>query len=135
MFIIIFTNINNNISYKIAYTEKRAQYENSITPEQKQDVIDLKQKITENKERLAQKRKVRELGRPKRAASAFILYLIDEKEKIPIGAAEAYRDWQAKITKKWNGLNKEEKGKYLDLSKKNIETYKYYPFLMQKIKF
>lgn len=66
---------------------------------------------------------MRELGRPKRAASAFLLYLKDLKEKTPIGASESYKDWQIKCSQKWKELPAEQKEKYLALSKKNILNY------------
>lgn len=94
-----------------------------MTDEQKHDVKQLKRDLAANREKIEFRKKVRNLGKPKRAASAFLLYLNDQKANLP-RTSQTYREWQTMCANAWNALNDSEKAKYFEISKKNIAKYR-----------
>lgn len=109
---------------QIDYIKQRSSYESTLTDEQKHEVKQLKREIAANRERNEQRKKVRSLGKPKRAASAFLLYLNDVKANHPRTPPQTYREWQTQCADKWNALDDSEKAKYFDISTKNIAKYR-----------
>lgn len=95
-----------------------------MTDEQKQEVKQLKMEIAANRERNEQRKKVRNLGKPKRAASAFLLYLNDQKANLPRSESQTYREWQTMCANSWNALKDSDKAKYFDISTKNLAKYR-----------
>lgn len=95
-----------------------------MTEEQKHEVKQLKREMASNRERNELRKRVRSLGKPKRAASAFLLYLNDQKANLPRTSSQTYREWQTMCANKWNALNDLDKAKYFEISTKNIEKYR-----------
>lgn len=108
---------------QIDYMDKRATYDLKLTDEQKSEIKTMKQDIVQAREKRATKKKTRELGKPKKASSSFIHFLIDQKTATPRGK-ETYLEWQVKITNIWSKMTDAEKEKYVLLSKAESEKYR-----------
>lgn len=104
---------------------KRAQYDSTLTEAQKMDLKELKREVTEGRHRTAQRKKIRELGRPKRAASSFLLFMNDPKVQLPRDPKQTYREYQVVMAAKWATLSAEEKAKYVTKSQARIEEYRF----------
>ncbi len=108
---------------QILYVERLAKYDKQLTPEQKDEIKCYKQELSETREKRAFKKKVKDLEKPKRPASAFLRFLSEQREKLPRGEM-TYREWQIKATEKWNSLSDAQKSEYMNQSRLELETYK-----------
>lgn len=108
---------------QVLYIEKRAQYDSKLSDEQRRDLKHLKQEISDAKERRAVKKRIKELGKPKKPLSAFLRFLGKERKFTPQGT-ETFREWQQKVVDKWTRLTEAEKDVYKAESKKEMEVYK-----------
>lgn len=106
------------------FVEIRAKYEAKITNEQRAELKQLKQDIQDGKDRRMMRKRIKELGRPKKPASAFILFLVKERTNSPQTPKQTYREWHQKCTEKWTRLSDKEKEMYLIESRQNMEVYK-----------
>lgn len=102
---------------------KRAKYDLSLTDEQRLELKELKDKISESRLKTAERKRVRDLGRPKRAMSPFLLFLNEARENLPRLEKETYRDWQTRCSKEWMNLNDAKKEPYF--TKARALTAKY----------
>jgi transcription factor A, mitochondrial len=109
---------------KITYIEKRAQYQSTLTDENRNDLKMLKQDRLEAKEKRAYKARVRDLGKPKRPATPFLRYLVSEVARIPRPANVTYRELQKKISESWNSLSDAAKQPYVKSFHAEDEIYK-----------
>lgn len=109
---------------QIKYVEERAKYDSKVTDEQRQEMKQIKQDKLDAKERKAIKQRVKELGRPKRPASAFLRFIIHERVATPQSISQTYRQWHAKATEKWSRMSDGDKEKYMLEARKDYETYK-----------
>ncbi|PSN54930.1 hypothetical protein C0J52_01675, partial [Blattella germanica] len=66
-------------------------------------------------------KKKKELGKPKRPISPYLMFLADNKEK---RGDQAFADWQLSMSKEWDKLSEEKKSEYLNKYKKLIEGYR-----------
>lgn len=108
---------------QIDYMDKRAKYDLKLTDEQRSEIKLLKQEIVQAREKRASKKKTKELGKPKKAASSFIHFLSDQKTATPRDK-ETYLEWQRKITNIWSKMTDAQKEKYILLSKAESEKYR-----------
>lgn len=106
------------------YVEVRAKYDSKLTQEQRAEMKQLKQNMQEAKERKMMRKRVKDLGRPKKPASGFLRFLISERKATPQLPNQTYRDWHKKCTLKWSRLSDEEKSQYILDARKEFETYK-----------
>ncbi|CAD6995322.1 transcription factor A, mitochondrial isoform X1 [Ceratitis capitata] len=106
------------------FVEVRAKYEAKMTDEQRSELKQLKQDIQEAKDRRMMRKRIKELGRPKRPASAFLRFLIQERTNSPQTTKQTYREWHQKCTEKWARLTDKEKEVFLIESRKDMESYK-----------
>ncbi|KAH8278753.1 hypothetical protein KR018_008432 [Drosophila ironensis] len=106
------------------YLEQRTKYDATLTEEQRAEIKQLKQDIVEAKERRQLRKRVKELGRPKKPASAFLRFIASERTNTPQGAQQTYRDWHQKTTAKWSRLSDGEKEVYMRESRKELELYR-----------
>lgn len=106
------------------YIEKRTKYDAKITDEQRSHLKELKQEQTDAKERRMMRKRIRDLGRPKKPASAFLIFISKERLVTPQTAKQTYREWHRQTTTKWSTLTDEEKSVYLQESRKEMERYK-----------
>lgn len=108
----------------MSFLTKRAKYENGLTDEQKMQIKQRKQDQMENRQRLAKRQETRNLDKPKRPISAYLMFLSTCRQTDPVGADQSYGDWIAKATKKWYALTDAEKSKFSDAVKKSRQTYR-----------
>ncbi|XP_055709653.1 transcription factor A, mitochondrial [Phlebotomus papatasi] len=104
------------------YLQKRAQYESKLTDEQKENIQLMKETIAEAKEKKAFRKKLRELGKPKKPQSPFLRFLNEERLKKPQGN-EPYREWLNTVSAKWMGLPEKAKDVFVQAS--HVEMQKY----------
>ncbi|XP_075147557.1 mitochondrial transcription factor A isoform X2 [Haematobia irritans] len=107
-----------------AYVEKRTKYESKVTDEQRHQIKELKQEQTEAKERRMMRKRIKELGRPKKPASAFIRFIAKERIRMPQTAKQTFREWHQAATQRWSELPQADKDIYLQESRKDFETYR-----------
>ncbi|EDW96143.1 transcription factor A, mitochondrial isoform X2 [Drosophila yakuba] len=106
------------------YLEQRTKYDATLTEEQRAEIKQLKQDIVEAKERRQLRKRVKELGRPKKPASAFLRFIASERTNTPQGAKQTYREWHQKTTAKWSRLSDSEKEVYMQESRQEMELYR-----------
>ncbi|KAH8316030.1 hypothetical protein KR074_009000 [Drosophila pseudoananassae] len=106
------------------YLEQRTKYDATLTEEQRAEIKQLKQDIVEAKERRQLRKRVKELGRPKKPASAFLRFIASERTNTPQGPQQTYRDWHQKTTAKWSRFSDSEKEVYMQESRKELEIYR-----------
>ena len=106
------------------YIETRTKYDAKITDEQRSQIKDLKQEQVEAKERRMMRKRIKELGRPKKPASAFLRFIAKERVLTPQKANETFREWHQKATARWSALTDEQKSAYMTEARKELEVYK-----------
>lgn len=109
---------------QIKYVEERAKYDSKITEEQRQEMQQIKQDKLDSKQRKAIKKRVMELGRPKRPTSAFLRFIIQERISTPQSISQTYREWHAKATEKWSRMSETDKDVYIQDARKDYEVYR-----------
>ncbi|XP_034115972.1 transcription factor A, mitochondrial isoform X2 [Drosophila albomicans] len=107
-----------------SYVEQRAKYDAKITDEQRAELKQMKQDISDAKERKQLRKRVKELGRPKKPASAFLRFVASERLNTPQTSQQTYREWHQKATAKWSRLSDDEKAVYMQESRKELDHYK-----------
>ncbi|XP_026843560.1 transcription factor A, mitochondrial isoform X1 [Drosophila persimilis] len=106
------------------YLEQRTKYDATLTDEQRAGIKQLKKDIGEAKERRQLRKRVKELGRPKKPASAFLRFIISERVNTPQTPQQTYREWHQKTTAKWSRLSDAEKAVYIQETRNELEIYK-----------
>ena len=105
------------------FVEKRAVYDSQVTDEQKEVLKIARQDIRESKMKAEYRKRVRELGKPKRPGSPFTRFMSETKDQYPRGNL-SYKEWQLKMAENWSKLGDAEKSKFTDATKKEYEVYK-----------
>ncbi|XP_023297483.1 transcription factor A, mitochondrial isoform X2 [Lucilia cuprina] len=106
------------------YVEARTKYDAKITDEQRSQLKELKQELIDAKERRMMRKRIKELGRPKKPASAFLRFIAKERMLTPQTTNQTFREWHQKATAKWGTLTDEQKHVYIMESRKELEKYK-----------
>ncbi|XP_054726637.1 transcription factor A, mitochondrial isoform X1 [Anastrepha obliqua] len=106
------------------FVEIRTKYEAKLTDEQRAELKQLKKDIQDAKDRRMIRKRIKELGRPKRPASAFLRFLTQERTNSPQTPKQTYREWHQWCTEKWSRLSDKEKEVFLAESRKDMELYK-----------
>ncbi|XP_030553995.1 transcription factor A, mitochondrial isoform X1 [Drosophila novamexicana] len=106
------------------YLEQRTKYDATLTDQQRAEIKQMKQDISDAKERKQLRKRIKELGRPKKPASAFLRFVASERTNTPQTPNQTYREWHQKATAKWTRLSDEEKAVYLRESRKELDQYK-----------
>ncbi|EDW67506.1 transcription factor A, mitochondrial isoform X2 [Drosophila virilis] len=106
------------------YLEQRTKYDATLTDQQRAEIKQMKQDINDAKERKQLRKRIKELGRPKKPASAFLRFVASERTNTPQTPNQTYREWHQKATAKWTRLSDEEKAVYLRESRKELDQYK-----------
>lgn len=106
------------------YIETRTKYDSKITDEQRSQIKELKQELSEAKERRMMRKRIKELGRPKKPASAFLRFIAKERVATPQTSKETFREWHQKATARWKTLAEEQKNVYLVDARKELDKYK-----------
>lgn len=122
---VIFLNFNKkqNVFFQEKYLIAHTKYQKTLSDDQRLELRQLKEEIVERRERHKQNRTIRQLGKPKRALTAFLIYLNEQRTIQKQKPTETYRDWQKRISSKWSELTEKEKEKYFQLSKENLAKY------------
>lgn len=107
------------------YVAQRSKYDSKLTEEQRAEIKQLKQDLLDAKERKQLRKRVKELGRPKKPASAFLRFVASERTNTPQTSQQTYREWHQKATAKWSRLSDAEKAVFLSESRKELDQYKY----------
>ncbi|XP_037948772.1 transcription factor A, mitochondrial isoform X2 [Teleopsis dalmanni] len=106
------------------YIETCTKYNAKLTEEQRAEMKQLKQDIKDEKERRVIRKRIKQLGRPKRPGSAFLKFLSKERIRTPQHPTESYRDWHRKCADKWAQFTDEQKASYMEESRKEFVKYK-----------
>lgn len=107
------------------YVEQRARYDAKLTDNQRQLIKEARQERSEARNRRILRKRIKELGKPKRPPSAFFTFISNERKKSPEASQYSYREWQEKCTKKWSEMPANEKEVYLAEGRKLLEKYKF----------
>lgn len=109
------------LRFQEVFRKKKEAYEKSLTKEQKLAIKDerirLKELKEENAKRAERKIRLRELGKPKRPKTSFILYYIDENSK-------GKTSMQA-LKVKYAALNDAQKNAYKQKAAALLEDYRW----------
>lgn len=100
----------------------QVKYDQMLTNEQREEIKKAKKDIAESKEKRLLKKKMKELGRPKRPLSPFLLFLYENKDG---RGTQSFRDWQLSMGDKWEKLSEQQKSQYFTQYKKELEEYKH----------
>ncbi|KAG5684219.1 hypothetical protein PVAND_013457 [Polypedilum vanderplanki] len=105
------------------YLKKRSAYENSLSDEQKFEIANAKQEKQDKKLKSEHKKKLRENGKPKKPASAYLRFLNDTSahHREP---NQSYRDYIISVAEKWKNLPEDKKQVYIKASLKDHDAYK-----------
>nr|CAD7597122.1 unnamed protein product [Timema genevievae] len=105
----------------IHYLAVCVSYENSLTDQQKEDLQKAKEEIVESKQQKQLKMKKKELGKPKKPLSAFLIFF---QEKIKLKGDTPFKVWQQKLSQEWESLPDEKKAQYLDKASHHWQLYR-----------
>lgn len=108
---------------QVVYLQKRAAWEAALTDDQRFQLKDLKQQLADTKERSAEKKRVRQLGRPKRASSPFLCWLNEARERMPRKTGETFREWQKRSAGVWQALTEDAKRPFYERSQSDFARY------------
>lgn len=109
---------------KTSYVETLAKYDSQITNEQRNEMKQLKEEEIAAKERRMTKKRIAQLERPKKPASAFLFFVSKERQQTPQPSNQTYREWHAEMTKKWSNLSDAEKEPFLQMFRDRLVKYK-----------
>ncbi|XP_076627517.1 mitochondrial transcription factor A isoform X2 [Colletes latitarsis] len=107
-------------NYEI-YVQELKEYEDSLTPEQKQLLINQKMKQKEQKTKLANKQKQETFGKPKQPLNAFMLYVASKKHEKTSDIIRT--QWMSLLTKDWHNMTDVEKENYFIKAKQLKAKY------------
>ncbi|KAF7388182.1 hypothetical protein HZH66_010949 [Vespula vulgaris] len=110
-----------NKEYDTEYKEymvKLIEFEKTITPEQRENYMNMRKNINKRKE---SKEDVTLLGKPKRPPSAFILYMLNQmKVQKPVIKTKEYLK---QLSIQWNTMNERDKQQFIDQAGKLMDQY------------
>ncbi len=91
------------------YSNEYTKYRSLLSADDKRKIKEMKIAVKERRNVLAQQRKVRKLGKPKKPLSSFFRYTAEQKDR---KVNEPYKDYVKRVTSRWNALSDIEKEKY-----------------------
>lgn len=109
---------------KEVFEKELVKYESQLTPQMKEDLKTARNDRVERRARLAIKNRNKDLGKPKRAPSAFLVFASAERKKNPKTSNETVPTFIKKIGAKWNALNETEKKPFVEVAEKGLAQYK-----------
>lgn len=110
-----------NKEYDTEYKEymvKLIEFEKTITPEQRENYMNIKNNIIKKKEC---KEDVTLLGKPKRPPSAFILYMLNQL-KVQKSIIKN-KEYLKQLSIQWNAMNERDKQQFIDQAGKLMDQY------------
>lgn len=108
---------------KEAYEKVKARYDMSLTPSQKEEIVDAKRHAAELKEKSAHRKKNRDNNKPKKPASGFIRFSVEVFANEKRGETDV-NDFRRVIAQRWAALPDEKKKPYLDAFQQELVKYK-----------
>jgi len=105
----------------VSYSSILEKYNKSLTPAQKEAQQQLKLDKQLQKDKREKKKRLRELGKPKKPASPFFMYL---SNNVPAGSSVSeYRMSAKKFAESWKSMSEAEKAPYTTKYKENRDSY------------
>lgn len=108
---------------QIVYLKQRAAYEAQLTEAQRGELQELKQQLAEQRSKNADRKRIRALGRPKRAMSPYLFWLSEKRTSLPRQEGETFRDWQRRCSALWQTLGETAKQPYFERSQAEFNKY------------
>jgi len=108
----------------IPYSEELAKYNDTLTPEivEKENQLKLEKQL--KRDRRVQRKKLLDLGKPKKPTTPFLQFVkLNFKSKPGGGVGHAQEEIQT-LAKRWQGLKEAEKDPFIDKYRKEAESYK-----------
>lgn len=106
---------------KTAFDLAITKYKNKLSEEDKIKLEAAKKEIQMKREKSKLKNRMREMGKPKRPASAYLFFA---KEKLAERAGASIADWRKNTADSWAALSNKEKEVYLKKQTAAQEAYK-----------
>ncbi|XP_014476630.1 PREDICTED: transcription factor A, mitochondrial [Dinoponera quadriceps] len=103
------------------YKQKLDAYNNSLTKEQRILIIDELKKKKNTSEKNQTKKKLMELGKPKRPLSAYFIFMMNKKADKDSTISQ--KEWVKNISNEWNNMTTKDKDKYYTEAKQLQEKY------------
>lgn len=104
-----------------SYSRILEQYNKSLSPEARDQIQQEKIEKQLRKEKREFRKKVRDLGKPKKPATAFLQYLMTKVK--PGSGMEDYRSLAKQEGAKWKSMSDVEKQPWMDRYQKDSEKY------------
>ncbi|XP_015122488.1 transcription factor A, mitochondrial isoform X2 [Diachasma alloeum] len=104
------------------YSKQMMTYEQNLTDEQKRSIKAEKFREIEASEKQKMKSRLRELGKPKKPPTMFILFMLSRAHTKNKGMK--FSDWLSIAAKEWNEAPADVKAKFENETKKLMEEYK-----------
>lgn len=108
---------------QMVYLQQRAAYDAQLTDAQRGELKDLKQQLADQRAKNADRKRVRALGRPKRAMSPFLCWLSEQRTSLPRAEGETFREWQQRSSALWQTLSETAKQPYFERSQAAFNKY------------
>uniref|UniRef100_A0A1B6KJS9 HMG box domain-containing protein n=1 Tax=Graphocephala atropunctata TaxID=36148 RepID=A0A1B6KJS9_9HEMI len=124
------TNVDSKLKEKLTqqykdeiinYNKTKFEYENKLSPEDKEKIKRAELHSLDIKEQRRTKKKSRELGKPKRPLTAFMKYLtsrVYDRTKYP-----EHKEWVRAVSQEWKTLNPQAKAKLEAESKLDFQSW------------
>lgn len=109
---------------KEVFDKELVKYESSLTPQMKEDLKVARNDRVEKRARLVIKKRNKDLGKPKRAASAFLHFISAERKANPQTAQENTPAYVKRLGAKWATMSEAEKKPFVDAAAKALVQYK-----------
>lgn len=104
------------------WIQENAKYLSQLTDQQKEDIRQARADKTEERAKREYKKKLKELGRPKRPLNGFLLYSADKKPKNL--NKDQNRAQIKQMAQDWAKMSDKEKGPYNDLAAAALVKYR-----------
>lgn len=109
---------------KEMFEKELVKYESHLTPQMKEDLKVARTDRIEKRARFLIKKRNKDLGKPKRAATAFFHFIAAERKTNPKADKESVPTYVKKCGAKWATLSEAEKKPFVDAATKGIAQYK-----------
>lgn len=102
------------------YKENMKNYKESLTDDQRNELFRIKYQQVEQKTKRKLKRELKELGRPRKPPTAYLIFVTEEMKKrgnVPV------KTYMAMVGNKWKELDTESKTKYIKAASVENDNY------------
>ncbi|XP_050546342.1 transcription factor A, mitochondrial [Daktulosphaira vitifoliae] len=102
------------------YKQDIESYKKNLTKEQKDEIMRAQYDEIESKMKRKMKKELKELGKPRKPLTAYLLYLVERNEE---RGNLSIQDFMKKVGKEWREMNNDSKQKYVTAA--SVENEKY----------